>query len=93
MNLPSISGLQSRAQASIEMDRVHWLAEVANNPVPYGLIPDGFIGVCSNEDRRNRVSSVDQMSVQLNSSHARHLNVGDQAGGFRQETRGEEIGC
>jgi hypothetical protein len=31
--------------------------------------------------------------VELNSSHSRHLDVGDQAGGFRKERRCQEIGC
>jgi len=65
---------------------VHWLAEVANNPVLQDPIPDDFIGICSNEDRRDRVPCVDQMPVQLDSGHSGHVNVGDQAVGFRHET-------
>jgi hypothetical protein len=78
--------LQSRTQAPFEIVVVHWLAEVANDSVLQGLIPDDFIGVRSHEDRRNRVPCVDQMPVQLDSGHSGHVNVGDQAVGFRHET-------
>ena len=53
--------LQSRTQAPFEIVVVHWLAEVANDSVLQGLIPDDFIGVRSHEDRRNCVPCVDQM--------------------------------
>ena len=86
------TGLQSRTQAPFEIVVVYRLAEVANDSVLQGLIPDDFIGVCSHEDRRNRVPRVDQMPVQLDSGHSGHVNVGDQAAGFREETRCEEIG-
>jgi hypothetical protein len=33
------------------------------------------------------------MPVQLDSSHSWHVNVGDQAGGFRQKALRQEIGC
>src|SRR5258707_482156 len=33
------------------------------------------------------------MSVKLGSGHRRHLNVRDQASGFAEMRRGEEIGC
>ena len=44
---------------------VHRLAEVANNAILQGSISDNLIGIRSNEDRRDRVSCIDQMSVQL----------------------------
>jgi hypothetical protein len=61
---------------------VHWLAEIANNAVPWGPIPNNLIGVRGNEDRRDRLSCINQRPVQLDSSHSRHVNVGDQASGF-----------
>jgi hypothetical protein len=33
------------------------------------------------------------MSVELNAGHSRHLDVADQACGFRKERRRQEIGC
>jgi len=63
---------------------VHRLTEVASNPVPQGLIPDGLIGVGGNEDCRDRVPRIDQMPVQLDTSYSGHVNVGDQAGSIRK---------
>jgi hypothetical protein len=58
---------------------VHWLAEIANNADPWRPIPNNLVGVRGNEDRRDRVSCIDQMPVQLDSSDSRHANV---ASGF-----------
>jgi len=58
-----------------------------------GTPSDDLIRVCGNEDRRNRVARIHQMSVELNSRHSRHLNVGDQARGCSEERRCQEIGC
>jgi hypothetical protein len=66
---------------------VHRLAKVANNPVLKCPIPDDVIGVCGNEDCRDRVPGLDQMPVQLDSSHSRHVDVSDQAGGLGERSR------
>jgi hypothetical protein len=71
---------------------IHRLAEVTNDPTLQGAPPGDLIRVCGNEDRRNRVARIHEMSVELNSSHARHLNVGDQARGCSEERRCQEIG-
>ena len=55
---------------------VHWLAEVTNDPILQGAVPDDLIRVCGDEDRRDRVPRIDQMSVELEPSHSGHLNVG-----------------
>jgi hypothetical protein len=87
------TGVQSRAKAPLELPVVHRLAEVASRSILQGLVPDDLVGICGNEDRRDRVPQFDQASVELNASHSRHVDVGDQAGGFRQEGRCQEIGC
>ena len=74
MRLP---GFEGRTKAPFEMVVIHWLTEVTNDPIPQGTPPDDLIRVCGNEDRRNRVARINQMSVELDSSHSRHLNVGD----------------
>jgi|SRR5215468_10995670 len=50
---------QSQMKAPLKIPIVHRLAEVTDHSVPYRLIPDGFIGVCGNEYRRDRVSQID----------------------------------
>ena len=90
MRLPEF---ESRAKAAFEMLVIHRLGEVTNGAVLQGALPDGLVRVCGNEDRRNRVARIYEMPVKLNASHCGHLNVSDQAGGFRKERRRQEIGC
>ena len=71
---------------------INWLAKVTNGPVVQGAGPLNVIRVGSNEDRRNGVPDFDEVSVEFDSGHGRHMDVGDQASRF-DETRGcEEIG-
>ena len=72
---------------------VHRLGEVTKDTVLQGAFADGLIRVCGNEDGRNCVARIDEMSVELNAGHSRHLDVADQACGLRKERRCEEIGC
>jgi hypothetical protein len=69
------------------------LAEVTNDPILESTPPDDFVRVCGNDDRWNRVSRIDEMSVELNSGHSRHVNVGDQTRGCSEGRRCQEIGC
>jgi hypothetical protein len=72
---------------------INRLTKVANDPIVQGASPVKVIGVGSNEDGRNGVPDFDEISVELDSGHRGHMDVGDQAGRF-DETRGcEEIGC
>ena len=72
---------------------IHWLGEVTNDAVLQRAVPNDIIRVCRNEYGRDCVPRIDEVSVELISSHSRHLDVGDQTGGGRQERRCEEIGC
>jgi hypothetical protein len=47
----------------------------------------------SNEDRWNGVPDFDEVSVQFDSSHRGHMDVGDQASRFGKIRGCEEIGC
>ena len=86
-------GLQRRAKAPFQMVIVYRLTEVTHDSVFQGAIPDDLIRVCCNEDRRNGIPRINKLSVELNSSHSGHLDVGDQAAGFGEERRCQEIGC
>ena len=71
---------------------INRLAKVADDPIVQGAGPVNIIGVGSHEDCRNRVPCIDEVSVEFDSGHRRHVDVGDQAGRFG-ETRGcKEIG-
>ena len=60
------------------------LLEIADDPIPQGTVPDSLIWVRGDEDRRDPMSGINQMSVELDPCHSGHLNVGDQASGLRQ---------
>ena len=90
MRLP---GFESRTKAAFEMFVIHRLGEVTNDSIFQGPLPDNLVGVRGNQDRWKRVARITEMSVELNSTHSRHLNVADQARGFGEERRCEEIGC
>jgi len=88
-----LAGVESRTQAPLEMVIVHRLGKVTNDAVLQGAIPGDRIGVCGDEDRRDRVPRFDEVFMELNARHSRHLNVGDQARGCSEEGRFQEIGC
>ena len=79
-------------EAAFEMVVIDRLAEVTNDPILESTPPDDLVRVCGNDDRGHRVSCIDEMSVELNSGHSRHLNVGDQTRGCTEERRCQEIG-
>jgi|SRR5215469_1215433 len=85
-------GFESPTEAAFEMLIIDRLAEVTNDPILESTPPDDLVRVCGNDDRGNRVSRIDEMSVELNSGHSRHVNVGDQTRGCTEERRCQEIG-
>jgi hypothetical protein len=72
---------------------VNRLAQVADDSVCEGAGPVNVIGVGSNEDCRNRVPRFDEVSVELDTGHPRHMDVSDKAGRFNETRRREEVGC
>ena len=79
------SGLESRTKAPFEMVIIHGFAE-GNRPLHPSRRGFGrLIRICGDENRRDHVARIDEVSVELNPGHSRHLDVGDQAPGFRQE--------
>ena len=71
---------------------INWLAKVADDPFVQGAGPVNIIGVGSHEDCRNRVPSIDEVSVEFDSGHRRHVYVGDEALRFGKTGGCEEIG-
>ena len=78
---------------SYEMLLVKWLAKVTYDPIVHGAGLVKVVGVGSNEDRRNRVTRLDEVFIELEPGHRRHMDVSDQAGGFGETRRCEEFGC
>jgi hypothetical protein len=85
--------MESLMKAAEEMLLVNWLAKVTNDPVVQGAGPINVIGVGCNEDRWNRVARIDEVSIELESGHRRHMDVSDQAGGLDETGGLEEISC
>ena len=85
--------MESCAKTPYQMLLIHWLAKVTNDSIHQSARPDVFIGVSCHEDCRNRVSSFDEVSVEFDSGHRRHMDVSDQAGRFHETRRREEVGC
>lgn len=54
---------------------INRLLKVANDPIVQGTDPVNFCGVGSHEDCRNRVPCIDEVSVELDSRHRRHVYV------------------
>ena len=82
--------MESRAKTPHEILLINGLAKVANDPILQTAGPDVVIGIGRHKDRRNRIARVDEVSIELESGHLGHMDVGDQAGGF-DKTRGCEL--
>ena len=67
--------------------------EVADDSVFQSAVPHIVVGVGRNEDRWNRMTRINQATVEIVAVHPWHMDVGDQAGGLAEMRRGEEIGC
>ena len=72
-------------KAAFEMVVIHGLGEVADHPIFQGAVPSNLIRVRSEKNGRDPMSRMNQVSVQLNAGHPRHLDVGDQASGCGEE--------
>lgn len=70
---------------------VNRLAKVTNDPIVQGVRAVNVIRVRSNQDRRYRITLSDEVSIEVESGHRRHMDVSDQAGGFEETRGGEEI--
>ncbi len=68
---------------------VNLLAKVTNELIVQGAGAFNVVRVGSNENCRNRVPCLDEVFVQLDAGHRRHMDVSDQASRF-DETRGSE---
>jgi hypothetical protein len=84
--------MEGRTKTPREMFLINGLAKVANDPIVESASPDVVIGVGRHEDRRNCIPLSDEVSVELESGHCGHMDVGDQTGGFDKARGCEEIG-
>jgi hypothetical protein len=90
--LGRLAGPQRRAETLQQTRLVNGLLKVADDSIlgRAGLVD--VVDVGGDEDRRNRVSAIDEAPVEVHSGHSRHLDVGNQAGGFNQAMGCKKIG-
>jgi hypothetical protein len=67
---------------------INWGAKVIN---VQGAGPVNVFGVGGNEDRRNRVTRIDEVSTEVESAHRRHMDVSDQAAGLDETGDAREL--
>jgi hypothetical protein len=79
-------------EAPYETLFVNRLAEITRDAIAQGAGSLAVVGAASNEDRGNGVPRIDEVSVELNAGHVGHMNVSNQACGFGETRRSEEIG-
>ena len=84
--------MESRTKTPHEMLLIYGLAQVTYDAIVQSAGPHVVIWVGRHEDRRNRIPRSDEVSVELESGHRGHMDVGDQAGGFDKARGCEEIG-
>jgi len=75
------------------MQLIKRLAKITNDPTVQGAGVVNVVGVGSHEDRWNRVTRLDEVFIKLEPGYLWHMDVSDQAGGFGETRRREEIGC
>ena len=65
---------------------------MAHDPLGQHALADTVIAISGDEDCRDRTPYLDQVSVQLNPRHGRHVNIGHEAGRGRKFVGCEEFG-
>ena len=83
--------LESRTKTPYQKLLINRLTKITNDPVVKGAGAFPVVRVGSNENCRNCVPCFDQVFVQLDAGHRRHMNVSDQAGRFDETRESEEI--
>src|SRR5438876_2868228 len=75
--LARLTWLESRTKTPYQMLLINWLTKVTNDPIVQGASPINVIGVASHEDCRNGVPDFDEVSVEFDSGHRGHMDVGE----------------
>jgi hypothetical protein len=90
--LSRFPGRESRAKTPYKVLFIDWLTKVTDDPVVQDTRAVNIIRVGRHEDCRNRPPCIDEVSVEFDPGHRRHMDVGNQAGCFGETRRCEEIG-
>src|SRR3954454_21765948 len=90
--VPQLCTLESGTKRAHQLLFIHRLTEITKDPIVQGACPISGVRIGSNEDCRNGVPCVDQMSVEFDPGHGGHMDVSDQAGRFGEMRWRHEIG-
>ena len=85
--------LHGRTDASLKVVVIHGFAEIAVDAIPQGAIPHEVIRVCSDQDSRDPISCILEVSVEFRPGHSGHIDVGDQARRPVDERRRQVARC
>ena len=88
-----VSRPESFADISREILFIHRLAQVTQGPIVQGASPVKIARKRSHENRWNPLARIDKTPVEFEPRHGRHMDIGDQACGFREARGGEKFGC
>jgi len=66
-------------KTAYQMIFINWLTKVTNDPIAQDLGTVNVVGIGSNKDCRNRIPLIDEVSVEFDPGHGRHMDVSDQA--------------
>src|ERR1700719_4445658 len=86
-----LTWLERRTKTPYQIPLINRLTKVTNDPILQGAGAFNVVGVGSNENCWNRVPCLDEVFVQLDAGHRRHMDVSDQAGRFDEMRGSEEI--
>ena len=76
LSSPCLLCRESSVKATFQMLFINRLAEVADDPTAQSADPVSIIRVGGHEDCRNRTPCIDEVLVEFDSGHRRHVYVG-----------------
>src|SRR5262249_15422834 len=78
---------EGRANTLFQNLFIQWLAKVTDHAVSLTAVLVRVVGIGRDNERRNRVSQIEEVAVKVESGHARHADIGDQTIRFRKLRR------
>jgi len=86
-------GSESCAKTPRQALNINRLAKITGYPIIQCALAVDLIGIAGHQDCRNPLTCLDEVAVEFDAGHHRHVDIGDQAGRFAKTMGREEIGC
>jgi hypothetical protein len=84
--------MEGRAKTLHQVRLINRLPKVADDSIFQRARPDAVVGVRRHKNRRDRVSRLNEVSMQIVPGHRGHVHVSDQTDRSVETSRCEEIG-